>query len=103
MTYIYRISSRPRLCRYRLWVQPYKEDYHTPLTLGESVGSALLIGSPWELDVPKCAEGIPGCSFEAGSWIHTITGNTVGKHTFHALNVSLLMHCPFLREMQLIH
>ena len=75
--------------KYRLWVQPYDENYHTPLTLGETVGSALLIGSPWELDVPKCAPGVPGCSLLNGNWIHTITGNTVGKHSFVALNVTL--------------
>ena len=74
--------------KYRFWVQPFKEDYHKPLTLGESVGSALLIGSPWEFDVPKCAEGIPGCSKREsdGLWIHTISGSTMGKHTFVALN-----------------
>jgi len=75
--------------KYRFWVQPYQEDYHTELTLGETVGSALLIGSPWELDVPKCAEGVAGCSLVDGTWIHTIMGNTVGKHNFAALN----FHC----------
>jgi len=75
--------------KYRFWVQPYSVSFHTKLTLGETVGSALLIGSPWELDVPKCAEGVSGCSLEGGTWIHTIMGNTVGRHTFTALN----FHC----------
>ena len=48
--------------KYRLYVQPYDAQYHTKLTLGESMGSALLLGSPWEYDVPKCSEGIAGCS-----------------------------------------
>jgi len=75
--------------KYRFWVQPYNETYHTPLTLGESVGSALLIGSPWEYDVPKCAAGVAGCSLVDDTWIHTIEGKTMGKHTFAALN----FHC----------
>lgn len=75
--------------KYRFWVQPYNASYHTQLKLGETVGSALLIGSPWELDVPKCANGVPGCSFVDGTWIHTVKGSTVGRHTFAALN----FHC----------
>jgi len=75
--------------KYRFWVQPYNETYHLPLTLGETAGSALLVGSPWELDVPKCAADVPGCSLIDGIWIHTVTGNTVGKHTFAAIN----FHC----------
>ena len=70
-------------------MQPYNETYHTPLTLGESVGSALLIGSPWEYDVPKCAAGVAGCSLVDDTWIHTIEGKTMGKHTFAALNVTI--------------
>ena len=34
--------------KYRFWVQPYNESYHTRLDLGERLGAALLIGSPWE-------------------------------------------------------
>jgi len=75
--------------KYRFWVQPYDPAVHTPLVLGEHVGSALLIGSPWEYDVPKCAAGVAGCSLEGGSWVHTLTGGTVGRHTFAALN----FHC----------
>ena len=76
--------------KYRFWVQPYDPAYHTSLTLGETVGSALLLGSPWEYDVPRCAAGVPGCSRRAdGTWVHTVTGKTVGRHTFAALN----FHC----------
>lgn len=57
--------------------------------MGEIAGSALLIGSPWEYDVPKCSNGIPGCSLVNGTWIHTVIGNTMGQHTFTALN----FHC----------
>lgn len=39
--------------------------------------------------MPKCAEGVPGCSLVDGTWIHTIMGNTIGRHTFTALN----FHC----------
>jgi len=73
--------------KYRFWVQPFDPTYHTKLTLGESVGSALLIGSPWEYDVPQCADGVPGCALRAdGTWVHTISGSTTGAHTFVALN-----------------
>jgi len=75
--------------KYRFWVQPYNASYHTPLTLGETVGSALLIGGHWEYDVPKCADGVPGCSLVDGTWLHTVTGSTIGRHTFVALN----FHC----------
>lgn len=75
--------------KYRFWVQPYNSSYHTQLVLGESAGSALLIGSPWEYDVPKCDTGVTGCSMQDGTWIHTVKGNTMGHHTFAALN----FHC----------
>lgn len=68
-------SPPPPNSKYRLWVQPYVESYHTKLTLGEVVGSALLIGSPWELDVPNCERypNTPGCSHVDGKgWIHTV-------------------------------
>ena len=73
--------------KYRFWVQPYTEGYHTPLHYGSDTD--LVIGSPYEYDVPKCAAGVPGCSFVDGTWIHTITGAKMGKHHFSALN----FHC----------
>jgi len=85
--------------KYRFWVQPYVPSYHTALTLGETVGSALLLGGQWEYDVPKCADGLPGCSRAAdGTWLHTLTGQHVGKHTFAALNFHC--HAPSCLEME---
>ena len=72
--------------KYRFWVQPYDAKVHTPVVLGETHGSALLLGSPWEYDVPACADGVAGCSLVGGTWIHTITGNHMGNHKFAALN-----------------
>jgi len=76
----------------RFWVQPYDRSLHTPLTLGEAAGrhypnAALLIGSPWEYDVPQCSSGVAGCSKDAsGMWVHTITGNVLGQRSFVTLN-----------------
>ena len=36
--------------------------------------------------MPKCADGVAGCSLVGGTWIHTITGNHMGNHKFAALN-----------------
>ena len=63
--------------KWRIWVQPYNESYHTPLHYGQNTD--LTIGSPYEYDVPKCAPGVPGCSMVDGTWIHTITGNRIGS------------------------
>jgi len=73
--------------KWRFWVQPYNETYHTPLRFGGD--TSLLIGSPYEYDVPKCNHGVKGCTLVNGTWIHTITGNKLGKHRFAALN----FHC----------
>ena len=70
-------------------MQPYDPGYHTKLTLGETAGSALLLGSPWEYDVPQCADGVPGCSKVGGTWVHTITGSTYGHKSYVTLN----FHC----------
>ena len=75
--------------KYRFWVQPYQEGYHTKLKLGERLDAALLIGSPWEYDVPVCRKGVAGCSLVNGTWIHTVVGWRMGKTHFAALN----FHC----------
>ena len=85
--------------KYRFWIQPFDEEYHTALTLGEVAGSALLIGSPWELDVPRCNMSIAGCSYEEDQgWIHTIRGNVIGVRTFAALNFHC--HAPTCLSME---
>lgn len=59
----------------RFWYQDYNESYHSNVkrtTWG--------IASPVEYDVPKCAEGVKGCSKdEDGNWIHTIHGTFKGS------------------------
>lgn len=84
--------------KYRFWVQPYNASYHTKLTLGESTGSALLIGSPWEYDVPKCSEKVAGCSLVDGTWLHTISGSKLGNMHFGALNFHC--HAPTCHSME---
>lgn len=81
-------TDRPLVFRhkYRFWVQPHVESYHQSLTQGEAAGSALLIGSPWEYDIPKCSSDISGCELVDGIWVHTIQGSTMGRNTFVTLN-----------------
>lgn len=74
--------------KWRFYVQPYNETYHTGLQYG--FNTSLLLGSPYEYDVPDCKKGnVPGCSLENGTWIHTVTGATKGWAHFAALN----FHC----------
>ena len=84
--------------KFRFWVQPYNSTYHT--NVHRTVWG---IASPTEYDVPKCSEGIPGCSFHRlesehiglkdsvseGKWVHTIRG------TFSAGNVGKLVSAHF--------
>lgn len=77
--------------KWRIWVQPYNASYHTPLHYGHDTD--LVIGSPYEYDVPKCAEKPTpaGCAFEKDTqtWVHTITGRRIGAHNF----AGLTFHC----------
>ena len=50
--------------KWRLWVQPYNETYHQPIHYGFTTD--LVIGSPYEYDVPLCKKGVPGCSLVDG-------------------------------------
>lgn len=70
--------------KYRFWVQEYT-DLPTPShkaivrygfgDLGAGGG-----GTGAEYDVPKCGDGVPGCSRGAdGTWVHTITGLQAGR------------------------
>eukprot|EP00931_Biecheleriopsis_adriatica_P115974 TRINITY_DN91702_c0_g1_i1.p1 TRINITY_DN91702_c0_g1~~TRINITY_DN91702_c0_g1_i1.p1 ORF type:complete len:642 (-),score=85.73 TRINITY_DN91702_c0_g1_i1:25-1950(-) len=72
--------------KYRFWVQPYKEAYHKRV---ERSSNELLIGSPWEYDVPACDLGVPGCELVDGQWTHTVKGSMLGKQNFVHLN----SHC----------
>ncbi len=72
--------------KYRFWAQPYDATAHTRVTLGESVGSLLLLGSPWEYDVPACDRHVAGCALVNGTWIHTVTGNALGQGRYVTLN-----------------
>jgi len=71
--------------KFRFWVEEYNTSYHTVLrrvTWG--------IASPVEYDVPKCSEGVMGCSRESdGSWIHTIKGTFTGEGALSAAH----FHC----------
>eukprot|EP00040_Diaphanoeca_grandis_P037212 m.241412 g.241412 ORF g.241412 m.241412 type:complete len:883 (+) comp33774_c0_seq2:100-2748(+) len=56
--------------KWRFWVQPYNETYHTNVAQ-QHWG----IGSLVEYDVPKCDATIPNCTKQAdGNWVHTIRG-----------------------------
>jgi len=86
--------------KFRFWVQPYEPTYHTNVrrvTLG--------IASPTEYDVPKCAEGVPGCSFEVVNnevsgetkhrWVHTIRGTfQANKHVGRLVAAHFHCHAP---------
>ena len=62
---------QPPSCRL---AQPYDAAQHTVVSR-----TTWGIASPVEYDVPKCGEGMAGCSRAAdGSWIHTINGTFTG-------------------------
>lgn len=85
--------------KYRFWVQPFNETYHTPVRYG--FGTQMLIGSPWEYDVPKCQKNVPGCSLsenDGTTWIHTITGGTIANDTLITLNFHC--HAPTCLSME---
>jgi hypothetical protein len=84
--------------KWRLYVQPFNASYHTPVTYG--FDASLLVGSPYEYDVPNCSASrpggggvvVPGCALggpDNKTWIHTITGAKRGENTFAQLN----FHC----------
>lgn len=86
--------------KYRFWVQEYNSSYHTGLERRDNWG----LGADIELDIPKCGEGVPGCSRDPdGTWVHTVYGafrtdGTLGALHFHChapacLNMTLY-GCP---------
>jgi hypothetical protein len=69
--------------KWRFWYQEYDPSYHSTIQyshLGKgtdwSIGSGPVApGYGAEYDVPKCGEGVPGCSCDPdGTWVHVITG-----------------------------
>ena len=81
--------------KWRVYVQPYNASYHQSVRFGG--GDALLIGSPYEYDVPKCADGVPGCEMVDGTWIHTITGSKIGGD--HMAQLNFHCHAPTCLSM----
>jgi len=81
-------ADRPLVFRhkYRFWVQPYREEAVTRVSRSPN---ELLLGSPWEYDVPTCGPAVAGCSREGGLWVHTVRGSMLGKQSIAHLN----SHC----------
>lgn len=80
--------------KFRFWVQPYNASYHTNLkrtTWG--------IASPVEYDVPKCEEGMDGCTKAEYGWIHTIRGTYGGGG--HLVAAHFHCHAPTCLSMQM--
>lgn len=80
--------------KFRFWYQDYNASYHQNVkrtTWG--------IASPVEYDVPKCSEGIEGCSVVNGTWIHTITGTFQGSGKLVAAHFHC--HAPTCLSVQL--
>jgi len=74
--------------KYRFWFQEYNASYHRNV----NYNGQWMIASPIEFDVPKCAEGILGCSkLPDGTWIHTVTGTFSSNE--HGLLVEGHFHC----------
>ena len=70
--------------KFRVWYQDWDPSFHTGIKY-----SHMSLGDNWdvgagpngvgaEFDVPKCSEGVAGCSLEDGHWVHTITGLWTG-------------------------
>lgn len=81
--------------KFRFWVQDYDADYHT-MAKRTTWG----IASPVEYDVPKCAEGMPGCSQqvdpETGKqrWVHTIRGKFNAGNSGKLVAAHFHCHAP---------
>ena len=84
--------------KFRFWVQPYNYTYHT--NVHRTVWG---IASPTEYDVPKCAEGIPGCSLQhrfdernttESRWVHTIRGSFAAGNTGRLVAAHFHCHAP---------
>lgn len=80
--------------KFRFWVEEYDETYHTMLR-----AATWGIASPVEYDVPKCQEGMMGCSLQNGTWIHTITGTFKGEGYLAAAHFHC--HAPTCLSMKM--
>jgi hypothetical protein len=83
--------------KFRFWYQPYNETTKSHKSISGGWGSNLGAGGGGlgaEFDVPKCAEGVKGCSKGAdGSWVHTVVGiQRPSTHPGSQL-VAAHMHC----------
>ena len=122
-------SYRPLMCGYRwadkpleyhfkfrFWYQEYtakggKGGGPTHKSIGGGWGSNLGAGGGGlgaEFDVPKCAEGVMGCSKGAdGTWVHTLVGiqkPRVGNHPRHPSPILVLVHhaacCAYVQALR---
>lgn len=65
------------------------------------------MATPTEYDVPKCSDGVEGCSFEDGHWVHRMNGTwTVGqmsnvKDAVAFATIHGHCHAPTCREFTL--
>ena len=101
--------------KYRFWVQEYDTSLHVGVGYGFTTQmlvsntfflllslsfylyfSILQIGSPWEFDVPACSANVKGCALENGTWVHTISGSTMGDKNLVSLNCNALFFLVFL-------
>jgi len=93
--------------KFRFWYQDYDPARHTTVRyshLGKgtdwSIGAGPMApGYGAEYDVPKCSEGMPGCTFEDGTWVHTITGNFVVNGGGKPVVAHLHCHAPTCLSM----
>ena len=72
--------------KFRFWFQEYQEKGPDgkPSHLAIKRGAGYDIGAGpsgagAEFDVPKCAEGMDGCTLEDGTWVYTTTGTMKGS------------------------
>ena len=92
--------------KWRFWYQDYDPKVHTTVEYGSlgkgtdwSIGAGpMQPGYGAEYDVPKCDDGVAGCSRGSdGTWVHTITGhfkfNTDPAKGGHKRPVVAHLHC----------
>lgn len=85
--------------KFRFWYQDYNSSYHTNVVRGAGWDlGAGPSGVGAEYDVPKCADGVAGCSRGAdGTWVHTIMGTFKGSG--HPVAAHMHCHAPTCLSM----